>query len=121
MQSNEIYAEYLIVVPFWSSGFPVVVGTSLFVVGFTVSPRLGRNSFHKAILFGRILYLTVIFGLSPMYSPRSTVYWGQFVLNCIGLLGFLKSHIEIEVRIVQCNVGNALATLDLNSALNGNS
>ena len=84
----------LIVIPFLSSGFPVVVGISLLAVGFTVYPRLGRNSFHKAILFGRNLYLTVIFGLSPMYSPRSAVYWGQFVLKGVGLLGFLKSHIE---------------------------
>ena len=79
-----------IVIPFLSSGFLVVVGTLLLVVGFTVSPILGRNSFHKAILFGRILYLTVIFGLSPKYSPRSVVYWGQFVFKGVGLLGFLK-------------------------------
>ena len=85
----------LIVIPFLSSGFlvvvVVVVGTLLPVVGFTVSPRLGRNSFHKAILFGRILYLIVIFGLSPKYSPRSAVYWGQFVCEGVGLLGYLKS------------------------------
>ena len=62
------------------------------MVGSTVSPKLGSNSFHKTILFGRILYLTVIFGLSPMYSPRSVVYWGQFVRKGVGLLGFLKLH-----------------------------
>ena len=98
MKSNEIHAVYfvfldLIAIPFLLSGFLVVVGISLLAVGF-VSPRLGRNSFHKAILFGRTLCLTVIIGLSPMYSPRSAVYWGQFVLKGVGLLGFLKSHIE---------------------------
>lgn len=99
MKSNEIHAVYFvyldsIVIPFLSSAFLVVVSTSLLVVGLTVSPRLGRNTFHKAILFGRILYLTVIFELSPMYSPRSAVYWGQLVLKGVGLLGFLKSHTE---------------------------
>ena len=77
------------------------------VVGSTVSPRLGRNSFHKAILFGRILYLTVILELSPMYSPRSAVYWGQFVPNGVGLLGFLKS----QMGKVHSNDGNALLTV----------
>ena len=90
------------------------------VVGSTVSPRLGRNSFHKAILFGRILYLTVIFELSPMYSPRSAVYWGQFVPNGVGLLGFLKSQIGKKRMHVQCNDGKALVALNLNPKLNGN-
>ena len=99
MKSNEIHGVnfvYLdsIVIPYLSSGFLVVVGNSLLVSSLTVSPRLGRNVFHKAILIGRILYLTVIFELSAMYSPRSAVYWGQFVLKGVGLLGFLKSHIK---------------------------
>ena len=72
------------------------MGTLLIVVGFSVSRalRLGRSSFHKAIFFGLILYLTVIFELSPMYSPCSAVYWGQFVVKGLGLLGFLKSQME---------------------------
>ena len=79
MKSNEIHGVnfvYLdsIVIPHLSSGFLVVVGNSLLVSSSTVSPRLGRNLFHKAILIGRILYLTVIFELSAMYSPRSAVY-----------------------------------------------
>ena len=94
MRYTQQCVSYLdfIVVPFLSSGLLVVICTSLLVVGSTVSPRLGRNSFHKAILFGRNLYLTVIFGLSPKYSPRSVVYWGQFVPKGVGLFGFLKSH-----------------------------
>ena len=99
MKSNEIHGVnfvYLdsIVIPYLSSGFLVAVGNSLLVSSLTVSPRLGRNLFHKAILIGRILYLTVIFELSPTFSPRSAVYWGQFVLKGVGLLGFLKSHTE---------------------------
>lgn len=115
------YVPYLgfIAIPSLSSGLLFVAGTSLLVVGFTVSPILGRNSFHKAILFGRILYLTVIFGLSPKYSPRSAVYWGQFVPKGVGLLGFLKLH-NGEVRNVQCNDGNAFVTFHYNPALNSN-
>ena len=100
MQSNEIHAVYfvyldLIVIPSLSSALLLFVGTSLLsVVGFTDSSILGRNSFQKAILFERNLYLTVIFALSPMYSPRSAVYWGQFVPKGVGLLGFLKSQME---------------------------
>ena len=88
------YVSYLgfTAIPFLSSGLLFGVGTSLLVVAFTVSLILGRNSFHKAILFGRILYLTVIFGLSPKYSPRLVVYRGQFLPKGVGLLGFLKLH-----------------------------
>ena len=85
------YLDFIII-PFLSSGFVVVVRSWLLGLGFVDFPRLGRSSFHKAIFFGRTLYLTVKFGLSPMYSPRSVVYWGQCVPKGVGLLGFLKSH-----------------------------
>ena len=105
---------YFIIIPFFSSGFLVVVGTWLRVVGFTVSPRLGRSSFHNAIFFGRILYPTVIFGLSPMYSPRSVVYWGQGVPKGVGLLGFLKSHME---KYAGCTIQWWKYTCDIKSDL----
>ena len=83
-----------IYIPFFSSGLPDVVGMWLTVVGFTVSLKLGRNSFHNVILSGRILDLTVKFALSPRYSPWSAVYWGQVVPNGVGLFGFLFGMME---------------------------
>ena len=79
---NFVYLDS-IVIPYLSSGFLVVVGNSLLVSSLTVSPRLGRNLFHKAILIGRILYLTVIFELSAMYSPRSAVYGASLFLKAL--------------------------------------
>ena len=81
------------VVPFLSSGSWDVVGMWLVVVGTILTLILGKSSFHNAILFGRILDLTVTFKPSPRYSPRSDVYWGQVVLGGAGLLGFLKRNV----------------------------
>lgn len=72
-------------------------------VGFIVSSKLGTSSFQKAILSGRILDLTVKFGLSPRYSSLSAVYGGQIVPTDVGLFGFLQcmgGRKEIRVSLV---------------------
>lgn len=82
--------KFQVYIPFLSSVCSVVIGMWVVVVGFIVSPMLGRSSFQKAILSGRILDLTVILGLIPRYSSPSSVYWGQVVPSNVGLLGFLQ-------------------------------
>lgn len=82
--------KFQVYIPLLSSVCSVVIGMWLVVVGFIVSPMLGRSSFQKAILSGRILDLTVILGLIPRYSSPSSVYWGQVVPSNVGLLGFLQ-------------------------------